>query len=138
MAVCSQNPVPLIKRALRDSGRSVRRNFSARRGAVKQLSCVKLEWEGRQFKEIPGSEFILEADLILLSMGFVPFKDSPLVEAFGLAVDARGNIEVDTEYKTSVEKIFAAGDATTGASLVVRAIDHGRRCAEQVDAFLSK
>ncbi len=114
------------------------KEFLGKDGNVKQLSAVKLEWEGRQFKEIPGSEFILEADLVLLSMGFVPFKDSPLVKEFGLNVDERGNIAVDKEYKTSVEKIFAAGDATTGASLVVRAIDHGRRCAEHVDAFLSR
>ncbi len=112
------------------------KEFTGKDGKVNRLSCVKLEWEGRQFKEIPGSEFILDADLVLLSMGFVPFKDSPLVSEFGLDVDARGNIAVGSDYATSVKKIFAAGDATTGASLVVRAIDHGRRCAENVDAFL--
>lgn len=112
------------------------KEFTGKDGKVNRLNCVKLEWEGRQFKEIPGSEFILDADLVLLSMGFVPFKDSPLVKDFGLNVDTRGNIAVGKDYRTSVNKIFAAGDATTGASLVVRAIDHGRRCAENVDAFL--
>lgn len=112
------------------------REFLGKDGQVKQLSCVRLEWEGRQFKEKPGSEFLLDADLVLLSMGFVPFKESPLVKEFGLSLDDRGSISVNSDYQTSVDKIFAAGDATTGASLVVRAIDHGRRCAESVDRFL--
>ena len=112
------------------------KEFLGEGGHVKQLACVRLEWEGRQFREKPGSEFLLDADLVLLSMGFVPFKESPLVKEFGLSLDDRGSISVNSSYQTSVDKIFAAGDATTGASLVVRAIDHGRRCAEGIDEFL--
>jgi len=112
------------------------KEFLGEGGQVKQLACVRLEWEGRQFREKPGSEFLLDADLVLLSMGFVPFKESPLVKEFGLSLDDRGSISVNSSYQTSVDKIFAAGDATTGASLVVRAIDHGRRCAEGIDEFL--
>ncbi|MBN2860411.1 MAG: glutamate synthase subunit beta [Sphaerochaetaceae bacterium] len=112
------------------------KEFLGKDGQVKQLSCVRLEWEGRQFREKPGSEFLLDADLVLLSMGFVPYKESPLVKEFGLSLDDRGSISVSSDYQTSVDKIFAAGDATTGASLVVRAIDHGRRCAEGIDTFL--
>ncbi|MGH0054288.1 MAG: glutamate synthase subunit beta [Sphaerochaetaceae bacterium] len=113
------------------------KGFKGEDGNVKKLACAHLEWEGRSFKEIEGSEFDLDADLVLLSMGFVPFKDSPLVREFGLDVDARGNIAARIgEYKTSVDKVFATGDAITGASLVVRAINHGRQCAESVDAYL--
>lgn len=107
-------------------------------GNVKKIGCARLEWEGRSFKEIPGSDFLLDADLVLLSMGFVPFKDSPLVKEFKLETDERGNILVDESYKTSQEAIFAAGDSMVGATLVVRAIDHGRKVATAVDAYLSE
>jgi NADPH-dependent glutamate synthase beta subunit-like oxidoreductase len=105
---------------------------------VKRFSCVSLDWKGKEFSEIPGSEFILKADLVLLSMGFVPFKESPLVKEFNLSLDERGSIKTDDTYKTSNEKVFAAGDAVIGASLVVRAINHGRLCAQAVDDYLKE
>ncbi|MDC7244274.1 MAG: glutamate synthase subunit beta [Sphaerochaetaceae bacterium] len=114
------------------------KEFIGKDGRVKKFSCVNLKWKGREFTEIPGSEFILDADLVLLSMGFVPYRESPLVKEFGLAVDERGSIAVDSKYRTSKPKIFAAGDAVIGASLVVRAINYGRECAESVDSFLSE
>jgi NAD(P)H-dependent glutamate synthase small subunit len=114
------------------------KEFQGENGQVKRFSCVKLNWKGREFTEIPGSEFILDADLVLLSMGFVPFKGSPLVKEFGLSVDSRGSIATDANYKTSVNKVFAAGDAVIGASLVVKAIHHGRECAAAVDSYLSE
>jgi glutamate synthase (NADPH/NADH) small chain len=86
--------------------------------------------------EVPGSEFELEVELVLLALGFVHVEHGRLVEDLGIALDPRGNISVDGRYQTSVEGIFAAGDCHNGASLVVRAIDHGRRAASAVDEHL--
>lgn len=106
------------------------------KGCVKKLGCAKLVWEERTFTEISGSDFLLDADLVLLSMGFVPDTESPLIKGFNLDMDERGNIKVDSSYMTSEKGVFSAGDAHTGASLVVRAIDHGRKAAESVDEYL--
>jgi glutamate synthase (NADPH/NADH) small chain len=90
--------------------------------------------------EIPGSEFTLPADLVLLAMGFVSPVQSVL-DGFGVAKDARGNARATTDgsgcYATSVPKVFAAGDMRRGQSLVVWAIREGRQCARAVDEFLS-
>jgi glutamate synthase (NADPH/NADH) small chain len=89
--------------------------------------------------EIPGSEFMLPADLVLLAMGFVSPVPSVL-ESFGVEKDARGNAKASTDgqrcYATSVPKVFAAGDMRRGQSLVVWAIREGRQCARAVDEFL--
>ena len=82
-----------------------------------------------------GSEFSLEVDLVLLAMGFVHVEHGRAVSDPNLELDARGNIAVNN-YATSVEGIFAAGDAATGASLVVRAINHGRLAADAIHAWL--
>ncbi len=105
-------------------------------GHVVKLGCAHLKWKGRSFTEVKGSDFLLDADIILLSMGFVPFKDSPLVKGFGLETDQRGSIAIDTNFMTSQKGVFAAGDAVSGASLVVRAIARGRESAEAIDAYL--
>jgi glutamate synthase (NADPH/NADH) small chain len=102
---------------------------------------VKVEWkttEGSrpEMTEIPGSEFSLDVDLVLLSMGFVHVEHSRLLEDMGVKLDERGNIAVDSKYMTSVDSVFAAGDAHTGASLVVRAIHHGRRAALAIGDYL--
>jgi glutamate synthase (NADPH/NADH) small chain len=86
--------------------------------------------------EIPGSEFELDVDLVLLALGFVHVEHGPLIEQLGIDLDPRGNIAVDRCYQTSQPGIFAAGDCHSGASLVVRVIDHGRRAAEAVDQYL--
>ncbi len=86
--------------------------------------------------EIPGSEFELDVDLVLLAMGFVHVEHGPLIEQLGIDLDPRGNIAVDGGYQTSEPGIFAAGDCHSGASLVVRAIDHGRRAAAATDEYL--
>jgi len=108
-------------------------------GKVTGLKAVRLEWEGRNMKEIPGSEFTIKADLVLLAMGFV----SPIqkvLDAFGVEKDARNNVKATTDgegcYKTSKDKVFAAGDMRRGQSLVVWAIREGRQCAREVDEFL--
>lgn len=103
---------------------------------VDKLSCVRLQWSDDGFTEIPGSGFTLDADIVLLSMGFIGSRQSPLIESFGLSLDGKGNIAIDQAYRTSVTKVFAAGDAVTGASLVVRTIDSGRKCAQTIDSYL--
>ncbi len=119
------------------------KEFLGEDGAVKRLRCARLDWtapdaSGRSsFKEIPGSEFIVEADLVLLAMGFVHAEHGPLVRDLGLAVDARGNLAADGEFMTSAPGVFAAGDCATGASLVVRAISQGRATAAAVDRYLT-
>lgn len=112
------------------------------KGNIKALKCVRLDWTtpedgGRpSFKEIKGSEFEIPAQLVLLAMGFVHTEHEPLVSQFGIETDARGNVLVTDEHMTSVPGIFAAGDSTKGASLVVHAFHLGRDAAESVDKFL--
>ena len=113
--------------------------FVGENGRVKALRAVRLEWQDGKPAEIPGSEFEMPADLVLLAMGFVaPYAS--VLEAFGVARDARGNAQATTDgkgcYATSVPKIFAAGDMRRGQSLVVWAIREGRQCACAVDEFL--
>jgi glutamate synthase (NADPH/NADH) small chain len=87
--------------------------------------------------EIEGSEFEIKADMVLLAMGFAhPIHEGMLAE-LGIAFDARGNVDASTDnYKTSLDKIFAAGDMRRGQSLVVWAIREGRQCARAVDEYL--
>ncbi len=115
--------------------------FVGRNGVVKKLKAVRLDWkqdenDAWQMKEIPGSEFELNADLVLLAMGFLHVEPGPLVRDYGLQTDQRGNIVTDKNMMTSSPGVFAAGDAALGASLVVRAIYQGRAAAEGADYFL--
>jgi glutamate synthase (NADPH/NADH) small chain len=117
------------------------KSFSGENGHVTGLNAVRVEWVtdgGRQImREIPGSEFHIKADLVLLAMGFVHPVHPGAVETIGVALDPRGNIQANTDsYQTSQPKIFAAGDARRGQSLVVWAIREGRQCARAVDEFL--
>jgi glutamate synthase (NADPH/NADH) small chain len=111
-------------------------------GKITALECVRVDWQlgdGGQMKlvEVPGSEFTLQADLVLLAMGFVGPKKAGLVEQSGVELDARGNVKAPlTNYQTSKTKIFSCGDMRRGQSLVVWAIREGRQCARGVDAFL--
>jgi glutamate synthase (NADPH) small chain len=106
---------------------------------VKALKAVRVEWQGGKMVEVPGSEQILPADLVLLAMGFVSPVASVL-DSFGIDKDARGNARATTEaeggYRTNVDKVFAAGDMRRGQSLVVWAIREGRQAARAVDEFL--
>ncbi len=115
------------------------KEFLGENGKVKALRTVRLEWKDGKTSEVPGSESILPADLVLLAMGFVAPVQSVL-EAFGVEKDSRGNAKAETEgrgcYSTSVPKVFAAGDMRRGQSLVVWAIREGRQCARAVDEFL--
>src|SRR5262245_43143498 len=113
--------------------------FVGERGRVKALAAVRLEWQGGKMQEVPGSEFQLPADLVLLAMGFVSPVQS-LLDEFGVEKDNRGNARAATEgpgsYATTAAKVFAAGDVRRGQSLVVWAIREGRQCARAVDEFL--
>jgi glutamate synthase (NADPH/NADH) small chain len=112
------------------------KEFIGDNGKLTGLKAVRLEWKDGKPVEIPGSEFEIKADLVFLAMGFTQPAASVL-DAFGVARDARGNAGADTErYATSVGKVFAAGDMRRGQSLVVWAIREGRQCARAVDEFL--
>lgn len=108
-------------------------------GKVTALKGARVEWKDGKMSEIPGSEFTIKADLVLLAMGFVS-PVQKLLDAFGVEKDQRGNAKAATDgegcYKTSKEKVFAAGDVRRGQSLVVWAIREGRQAARAVDEYL--
>jgi glutamate synthase (NADPH/NADH) small chain len=108
--------------------------FTGENGEVKKLHCTHVD---AQFKPVPGTEFEIEADLVLLAMGFVHPVHEGMLKALGVALDQRGNVSADTNaYLTSVPKVFTAGDMRRGQSLVVWAIREGRQAAHAVDKFL--
>jgi glutamate synthase (NADPH/NADH) small chain len=108
--------------------------FSGENGQVKKLHCVHVDGK---LKPVPGTEFEIEADLVLLAMGFVHPLHEGMLEALSVELDQRGNVKADTEaYATSIPKVFTAGDMRRGQSLVVWAIREGRQCAHAVDKFL--
>jgi glutamate synthase (NADPH/NADH) small chain len=108
--------------------------FTGENGRVKKLHCIHVD---DKFKPIPGSEFVLDADLVLLAMGFVHPVQEGMIKSLGLALDQRGNVRADTNlYRSSLDKVFAAGDMRRGQSLVVWAIREGRQAAHSVDKFL--
>ncbi len=115
------------------------KEFLGENGKLKALRAVQLKWQDGKMNEVPGSQFELPADLVLLAMGFVGPYGS-MLDAFGIAKDSRGNARATTEdadcYATSVPKVFAAGDVRRGQSLIVWAIREGRQCARAVDEFL--
>jgi glutamate synthase (NADPH/NADH) small chain len=118
------------------------KRFVGEGGRVSELEVVKIEFgepdeTGRRpIREIPGSGFRMKADLVLLAMGFVHPVREGLLQDLGVKLDARGNVEADSRYRTSEEGIFAAGDARRGQSLVVWAIREGRDAAEGIHAYL--
>ena len=115
------------------------KEFIGENGQVTHLRGAKVEWVNGKMTEISGTEFTIEADLVLLAMGFVS-PVQKLLDAFGIEKDVRGNAKADTEghhsYQTSKAKVFAAGDVRRGQSLVVWAIREGRQAAKAVDEFL--
>ncbi|MFP5396170.1 MAG: glutamate synthase subunit beta [Alphaproteobacteria bacterium] len=106
-------------------------------GQVTGLDCVRVEWVDGKMQEIPGSEFTLKADLILLAMGFIGPRKPGLIDQSGVELDARGNVAANvSDYRTSDPQIFACGDMRRGQSLVVWAIREGRQAARAVDEAL--
>ncbi len=115
------------------------KEFMGENGKVTALKSVHVEWKDGKMVEVPGTEKVLKADLVLLAMGFVSPIGS-ILKAFGVDQDARGNAKATTDgdrcYTTNVSKVFAAGDMRRGQSLVVWAIREGRQAARAVDEFL--
>ncbi len=104
-------------------------------GSVKRLHCVRVGPKPA-LERVPESGFYLEADLILIAIGFSGPVRSGLLEQLPLALDARGNVQTDDTYSTSVPGVFSAGDARRGQSLVVWAIAEGRKAARHIDRYL--
>jgi glutamate synthase (NADPH/NADH) small chain len=127
---CERDWSVLTKRAVGEDGR------------VTALECIRVEWikgpDGRfAMREIAETAFSLRADLVLLAMGFLGPRRPGMVEQSGVGLDPRGNVAANTvDYRTSVAKVFAAGDMRRGQSLVVWAIREGRECGRAIDQFL--
>jgi glutamate synthase (NADPH/NADH) small chain len=119
------------------------KKFIGENGKLKQVELVQVEWlkdaNGRwNMSEIAGTTEIVDCELALLSMGFTQPVHVGLLDALGVEYDQRGNVKVDDKKQTSVAKLFAAGDAEKGASLVVHAIEAGKVAAKNIDAFLKE
>ncbi|MDH5789813.1 MAG: glutamate synthase subunit beta, partial [Nitrospinota bacterium] len=119
------------------------KKFTGEHGQIKQVHAVKVQFGDpdpvtgrRPLEEIPGSEFTLDVDLVLLAMGFVHPVHEGLVMEMGLGLDERGNVSCDDKKMTTVDGVFVAGDMTRGQSLVVWAIAEGREAARSVDEYL--
>ncbi len=119
------------------------KSFSGENGRVKKLHAVRLEFgpkdpaTGRSaMREVPGSEFTVEADLVLFALGFLGPVKKGMIEDLGVALDERGNVKTDNDRMTNVPGVFAAGDMRRGQSLVVWAINEGRAAAEGVHRYL--
>ena len=109
-------------------------HFEGEGGKVTKLHCARGD---ANFKPVPGTEFVLKADLVLLAMGFVHPVHEGLLKKLNVALDPRGNVQASTsDYQSSQAKVFAAGDMRRGQSLVVWAIREGRQCAHAIDTFL--
>jgi len=108
--------------------------FEGENGVVKTLHCARAD---EKFQPIPGTEFVLKADLVLLAMGFLGPVQDGMIKDLGVELDKRGNVFADTlQYKTSKQKVFSCGDMRRGQSLVVWAIREGRQCARSIDLHL--
>ena len=105
-------------------------------GRVSKLHCVRVEMREGKFERVSGSEFVLDAELVLLAMGFVHPEHEGVVEQLGVKLDRRGNVAIDPNFMSSVPGVFAAGDCQRGQSLVVWAIADGRKAARGVDRYL--
>jgi glutamate synthase (NADPH/NADH) small chain len=110
--------------------------FTDYNGHVTKLHAQRVAFEGGTFTPIPGTDFEMEADLVLLAMGFTGPVKSGLLDSLGVKYDARGNVAVDETFMTNVDGVFAGGDTKRGASLIVWAISEGRKMAAGVDRYL--
>lgn len=118
------------------------KKFTGHGGKVKKIACVRLDIPAKDgkgcpvMKEIPGSEFEIEADMILLAVGFLHPEHEGMLQQLGVEFDARGNVRTGADYMTSVKGVFSAGDMRRGQSLIVWAIQEGRRAARAIDEYL--
>jgi glutamate synthase (NADPH/NADH) small chain len=118
------------------------KKFIGQGGNVKKLSCVQVSFSKDNkgcpvMTEVGGSAFEIEADLVILALGFVRPEKEGLLECLGVELDRKGNVKTAENYQTSVKNIFAAGDMRRGQSLIVHAISEGRRTAHFMDKHLS-
>ncbi len=120
------------------------KKFSGRGIKLERIHCAKVNWvmdettKKMKMVEIPGSDFTLITDMVLLAMGFLHTGHNRLLKDLEVEFDSRGNININNSYSTNIPGVFAAGDASMGASLVVRAIYHGREAAKQINNYLNK
>ncbi len=105
-------------------------------GQVTAIRCARMELKNGKLSPVAGSEFLIDADLVLLAMGFVHPEHGGILDQLGVALNARGNVAVDTHFMTNVPGVFAAGDMQRGQSLVVWAIADGRKAARGIDEYL--
>jgi glutamate synthase (NADPH/NADH) small chain len=118
------------------------KSFSGENGQLNKINLVRVNWQqddtgSWQMTEVPGSEFELQADLVLLAMGFLHPIHTGMLEELGVALDGSGNVQANMDnYQTSIDNVFAAGDMRRGQSLVVYAIQEGRQAARAVDQYL--
>ena len=147
-----ENPWPQWPMILRTSGAHeeggvrdysiLTKSFSGSNGRVQKLHAVRLDWgprdeQGRpSMKETPGSEFEIEAELVLLAMGFLHPEQEGMLAGLGVNLDARSNVKADENMMTSIPGVFAAGDMSRGQSLVVWALAEGREAARGIDEYL--
>ena len=110
--------------------------FSGEHGYVGKLHAHRVSFEEGRFSPVPGTEFEMKVDLVLLAMGFTGPVKNGLLDSLGVEYDARGNVAVDRNFMTSKAGVFAAGDTKLGASLIVWAISEGRKAAAGIDAYL--
>ncbi len=120
------------------------RKFTGRDISLKKVHCAKVDWimgeatKKMRMVEVPGSDFALDVDLVFLAMGFLHTEHNRLLKHLGVAFDGKGNININNSYATNVPGVFAAGDASLGSSLVVRAIYQGREAAKEINRYLMK
>lgn len=117
------------------------KSFMDKDGRVAGANCARVEWakdsENRNvMREIPGSDFFIEADFVFLSMGFAHVEHSGWLADMGIEYNERGNIKASSDYETNIKGVFSAGDASTGASLVCRGISHGQQAAKSIARYL--
>ena len=118
------------------------KKFTGEKGEVKKAQCVRVDFSQRDergcsvMKEVPGSEFDIEADLVILAVGFLHPEHDNLLKELGVEFDERGNVKTDAKYMTSRKGVFSAGDMRRGQSLIVWAISEGRRAAYYIDEYL--
>lgn len=110
--------------------------FSGDNGRVGKLHAHRVSFDGGKFIPVPGTEFEMDVDLVLLAMGFTGPVKNELLDSLGVEYDARGNVAVDRNFMTGKEGVFAAGDTKRGASLIVWAIAEGRKAAAGIEAYL--
>ena len=110
--------------------------LTGRNGHVEQLHVIRVEFEGRNMREIPGTEFTIDADLVLLAMGFLGPEKKGMLDQLGVVINERGNVATNAEKMTNIPGVFAAGDMSRGQSLIVWAIREGRQAARFIDKYL--